>query len=490
MSEHPLDPIFHPRSVAIVGVSSREAEGTARTSFLGAVMDQGFQDYGPLYPINPRLTEIRGLRCYPSVIECPGPVDHVISQIPAAGLPLLIEQCIQKGVRSIHLFTAGFSETGDPEMAAQERAIIEQARAGGIRIFGPNCMGLYVPESHLSFQVGLPRDTGDVMVISQSGANAGDISSSLAERGMRFSKVVSYGNGTDVDSHELFDYAASDPDTRLVLAYIEGVKNGRAFFDAVKRCAAAKPTIILKGGLTSAGARAANSHTGSLAGSTDIFEALCRQTGAYRAPTMEDLQDMAIAMSTAARSIRGRGIVLMGGGGGFSVLSADAIAQEGLDLPEMPQSVQDELREFVPVAGTSVRNPIDAGFLGRDGVNHRARALEIIAGAAGIDAVFYSTGMPPGFGARPAEPGADEDDLRRDRARTLIEEIATVQARTGTAVISVRRGRGGDPEAAHEFLLEAYRRGVAVFPSVGRAARTLGTLLQWRARREGMPEIF
>jgi len=490
LSEHPLDPIFHPRSVAIVGVSSREASRGARTSFLASVMDQGFQDHGALYPINPKLDELLGLTCYPSVLDCPGPVDHVISQIPAAGLPTLIAQCIEKGVRSIHLFTAGFSETGDPELARQEREIIAQARAGGIRIFGPNCMGLYVPEAHLSFQVGLPAEPGDVMVISQSGANAGDIAASLAERGMRFSKVVSYGNGTDVDSHELFDYAASDPDTSVVLAYIEGVKNGRAFFEAVKRCAAVKPTIILKGGLTSAGARAANSHTGSLAGSTDIFEALCRQAGAYRAPTMEDLQDMAIAITTSARNVRGRGVVLMGGGGGFSVLSADAIAQEGLDLPEMPQAVQDQLHEFVPVAGTSVRNPIDAGFLGRDGVNHRARALEIVASAPGIAAVFYSTGTPPGFGNRPAESGEPEDDDRRDRAKRLIEEIAGVQERTGTAVLSVRRGRGADEEAAREFLFEAYRRNVAVFPAVARAARTIGALQRWRARREGLPEIF
>ncbi len=216
----------------------------------------------------------------------------MISQIPAAGVPELVDQAIAKGVRSIHFFTAGFSETGDEQMAAVEREFIARGQAAGIRMIGPNCMGLYVPDEGLAFMGGFPRRPGNVFLLSQSGANAGDIVGSLSALGVRFSKAVSYGNGADLRAHHFLDYAASDPQTEVVTAYIEGVRDGRPFFEALRRCAAVKPTILLKGGITAAGARAASSHTGSLAGSADVFEALARQSGAIRARTLEELVNL------------------------------------------------------------------------------------------------------------------------------------------------------------------------------------------------------
>ena len=213
---------------------------------------------------------------------------------------------------------------------------------------------------------------------------------------MRFSKVISYGNGSDLDSHDFFEYAANDDKTDVVCAYIEGVGDGRKFFEAVKRCARVKPTVILKGGLTSAGARAASSHTGSLAGSIEVFGALCRQAGAWHAETMDDLQDLVVSLGTKVRDVQRPGVVLMGGGGGFSVLSADAIAREGLDLPPMPEEAVAQMREFVPVAGTSVNNPIDAAFLGREGREHQRRAMEIVASVESVGAVFQSSLGGPG----------------------------------------------------------------------------------------------
>jgi acyl-CoA synthetase (NDP forming) len=226
-------------------------------------------------------------------------------------------------------------------------------------------MGLYVPEERISFGMHFPSESGNVMVISQSGGHAGSIVGGLAPRGLRFSKVVSFGNGSDIGAPELFEYALSDPDTAVVLAYIEGVGAGRPFFEAVKRCAAVKPTIILKGGFTAAGARAANSHTGSLAGSAAVFDALCRQTGALRVDSLEELYDMAVAVTTSVRDIRGMRAILTGGGGGASVLAADAIARHGIDLPDLPAETREALREWVPVAGNSVHNPVDAGLRGR-----------------------------------------------------------------------------------------------------------------------------
>lgn len=489
VSEHPLDPIFHPRSVAVVGVSSQKPGPGARdrNGFLNSLMALGFHEHAPLYPVNPKIEEIDGLHCYPSIEAIPGPVDHVISSIPAAGVPELVRQCVAKGVHSLHLYTAGFAETGEADVAQVEAEIVARARAGGVRVIGPNCMGLYVPESRLSFMEGFPAEQGHVMFISQSGANAMDVVAGLGDRGVRFSKVVSFGNGSDLDAADFFEYAASDPDTSVVIAYIEGVRRGRAFFEAVRACAAVKPTVILKGGITGAGARAANSHTGSLAGSIDIFEALCRQTGALRAETMDDLQDMVIALSTSARTVQGRGVVLMGGGGGFSVLSADAIAMAGLDLPPLPAGAVDELQQLVPRAGTSVRNPIDAGFWGPNGQDDRKHAMEIIGAIDTVDTVFVSSISVP-RAQRAQSDAATAWDEPEYRSRSLAAMIE-VQQETGTPFISIR-GRRMSELAHSKYQLEAYVQGVAVFPTVPRAARAVANVLRWRAQRQGLPALF
>src|SRR5206468_8786040 len=177
-----------------------------------------------VYPVNPKYQEIEGLRCYASVLDIDGPVDHGISGVPARIVPQLAEDCIAKGVRSVHFFTAGFRETGDDEMADLETQVVGRLTGAGIRVFGPNCMGLYVPESKLAFMPGFPAESGPVGFISQSGGNAGEMIYTAAVRGIRFSKVVSYGNASDVDESELLSYFARDPKTNVICAYIEGVK--------------------------------------------------------------------------------------------------------------------------------------------------------------------------------------------------------------------------------------------------------------------------
>lgn len=501
-TEHPLDPIWHPRATAIVGVSSRQS-GNRGGGFLQSIMEQGYHERHGLYPVNPKMTEINGLKVYPSVLDCPDPVDHVISQVPAPVVPQLVEECIQKGVRSIHFFTAGFSETGDPERAALERQVLAKAKAAGIRVIGPNCMGLYVPGVGLAFMGQFPKEPGNVFLLSQSGANAGDIVGGLGRRGVRFSKVVSYGNGADLDAQDFFDYAAWDPQTEVVTAYIEGVKNGRAVFEAMKRCAAVKPTIVLKGGLSAAGARAASSHTGSLAGSVDVFEAACRQAGAIRAENMDELHDLVVAMTTKLRTVRGRGVALVGGGGGFAVLSADAIAQNGLDTPPLPEATQEKLREFIPVAGTSVRNPVDTNVMGGpDGRRRMRDTLTIVGQADPIDTLLATVGgwddwrddsaPADGTGTGDADPALQgSSGSRVERAREAAGDLGALQSLVGKPFVAVQRDRtGGDRDASRAFLDESYFQGVAVFSTVHRASRTIGRILDWRVRRAGLPEIF
>lgn len=476
---HPLDPIFRPRATAIIGVSSKQ---TSMPSFLHALMEQGYHERHALYPVNPKMDEVAGLRCYPSLLACPDPVDHVISQIPARGVLDLVDECVKKGVRSLHLFTAGFSETGSADMADMEREIVRRLQAGGVRLIGPNCMGLYVPSSGLSFFSDFPRQTGPVMVISQSGGNAAEIVYSLAARGIRFSKVVSFGNGPDVDAAELLRYAAGDPETTIVTMYVEGVKDGRAFFDALAACAAVKPVLILKGGLSEVGARAAASHTGSLAGAAEIFDAVCRQTGAWRVESLDELSDLVVALSTGLGAVEGRRATFMTGGGGMAVLSADVLARYGIDLPELPDGVQAELREFIPEAGTGVRNPVDAA-IGFQVGDQAGRALRLFA-AEGVDVVVCNMGLPgPGF---QVSVGVGSGDVREGMVHDTLHQMAAASRDTGIPFVGIRKEHDTDASAMAAFLGTAKDLGVAVFPSVERAARTVAGLREWRRRRSDL----
>ena len=491
-NRHPLDPIFHPRGIAIVGVPSGKSSGMG-SGFLSGLVELNFGETHGLYPVNPKAEEIDGLRCYATLLDTTDHVDHVISMVPARIVPMLVDQCIEKGVRSLHLFTAGFAETGDPELVAQEQALIKKLTDAGIRALGPNCMGLYVPSERVAFMNGFPSEPGNVFLLSQSGANAGDIVHGLARRGVRFSKGVSFGNGADVKAHHLLDYAAADPETEVVVGYMEGVQEGPLFFQALKRCARVKPTIILKGGIHAAGARAANSHTGSLAGSIQIFESACRQAGAMRAETMDDLHDLTVALTTSARKVTGTGVVLVSGGGGYVVLASDAIAAAGLDVPPMPPETIEALREFIPVAGTSVNNPIDTNVRGDEDMK---RTLDIVARAAPTDVVFANA-VGGDWGLRDGDEDEAPREERIERAEEAAREaagaLADLQESTGTPFVAIDRGRSTSDigaKASEAYGIEAHRRGVAMFPSVARAARAIGLVNAWRARREGLPELF
>jgi len=492
VSIHSLDPVFHPRSVAVVGVSSNP-NSAGMGSFYASLLESGFAELGGLYPVNPKVDEINGLPCFPTLLDTPDPVDHVISQVPARFVPELVDQCIAKKVRSIHFFTAGFSETGDQDMAVVEQQMIEKLRLAGIRAIGPNCMGLYVPSSKLAFMGGFPMESGNVFLLSQSGANAGEVVRDLTNRGVRFSKVVSYGNGADLRAHDFLDYAAQDEESKVVAAYIEGVQDGRKFFEALQRCARVKPVIVLKGGRTQSGSQAAHSHTGSLAGSIEVFDAVCRQTGALRAETMDELQDLIVAVSTNVRQVNGRGVALFaGGGGGFAVLSADAIDREGLTVPRMPQSAVDQMREYVPVAGSSVNNPIDA-FPPSEYLDDM---LRLIATAEGMDMVFMSPMIDRSRWQQPNSQDKDDAKDGEDFRKKVVNEIAgqmkRLQDDTGTPVIGVIRGGGMARMMgidSDDFLVSTYREGIGSFSSVSRAARTVTQLLQWRENRQGLPDL-
>jgi len=360
-----LDFIFHPKSVAVVGASTSPNQGN---DFFRFLMNQPFK--GSLYPVNPRAEEIEGHTSYGSVEEIPGPVDYVISAIPANGALKLVDQCARKGVKVIHFYTARMRETGLEEGMKLEAEVLRRARLAGIRLIGPNCMGMYYPREGLTFKPGFPSEAGKLAVISQSGGNTAQIVNLAAARGVRFSKVISYGNATDLSECDYLEYLAEDPETELIAAYIEGVTDGRRFLDVLRDVSVRKPVVILKGGRTKAGSKAVASHTASLAGSQEIWEAVCRQSGATLASGMVELIDLIVAFYFL-RPAFGFQVGLGGGGGGMSVQSADACEEAGLTVTPLPEDLREELRAHDPVYWSWIGNPVDVSILGAGSFTNR-----------------------------------------------------------------------------------------------------------------------
>ena len=383
-----LEYIFHPRSIAFLGVSSDPANPTAET-LIGPYLEHGFE--GGLYPINPRGGEWRGLKIYPSLREVPEPVDSAIIFLSATNVPKVMRECVEKGVKVVTVFSAGFSELGTEEGRKLEDETVEIARSGGIRVIGPNCFGIYCPKTKLGAGLGFPKESGHVSFISQSGASFFYLVRAGSSRGIRFSKVISYGNASDLNESDFLEYLSYDPDTSVIAAYLEGVKNGERFLKALKMAAERKPVIIYKGGYTQAGARTAASHTGSLAAGEAVMEAIFRQMGIIRVYSMDELIDVLLAFSYLSPP-RGRNVGVVGTGGGASVQIADECERMGLRLPELPSEVRGRLAEITPGAGNIIGNPLDSQMPFWD-INKFVESIRVIASWEGIDLMILHRGL-------------------------------------------------------------------------------------------------
>jgi acyl-CoA synthetase (NDP forming) len=463
--------VFAPKSVAIVGASSNvDSPGH---DYLRAIVDFGFA--GAIYPINPRATEILGIKAYASLMEVPRSVDFVISCIPADGVLSLIDECRAKGVTALHLFTGRFSETGDAGAVALERDVKRKASEAGIRVIGPNCMGVYDSSSKLSFRPDLPRTAGDVAFISQSGNNSVELMLHGAARGLRFSKVVSYGNALDLTEADFLDHLADDPMTRVVGAYIEGTGDGRRFFAALSRCARAKPVVILKGGRTGAGSRTAASHTAALAGQRQIWSAVLKQAGAVEVGTFDDLIDMLVAFAFL-RGEGGPNVGVVGGGGGRAVQSADVCEEAGLRVPNLPEPIRAMLRDKAPQLADWVDNPVDQSILAGSGVSG-VRVLEMMLSAGEFDALIANVGEDWVLG----RPDAIE------RMGHLVDRFAAIGAGARKPMAFVL-GPADSPDETKWRAVEGGRQRLtdarlAVYPSVDRAAAALARYVAHRGVR-------
>jgi len=353
--DNPLDVVVQPESVALVGITVNNPDHWTRT-FLDSLLAFGFDR--PLYLVNPKGGEIDGRKVYTSLAEIPSTIDYVISTVPARASAGLVRECATKGTKVVHFCTAGFSEIGTEEGVALEQELVAAGRETSIRLLGPNCMGIYCPESRLAIDPDFPKESGSVAIISQSGANVNQLVRRSAQRGIRFSKAFSFGNACDINESDILEYLAEDNDTQTIAIYIEGVKDGRRFRRALERAAATKTVVLLKGGVTAGGSRAVFGHTGALAGRKETWEALCKQTGVISVSSMEDLVDVLIAREFMPLP-QGYGTLVVGAGGGASVMMTDQIEEAGLTVPALSQEIVDRLREFSSDAGNILRNPID-----------------------------------------------------------------------------------------------------------------------------------
>jgi acyl-CoA synthetase (NDP forming) len=388
-TSHPLDRLFYPRHIAFVGASPKKGKTwSSGNAYISGAFHQDFQ--GDIYPVHPSAGNILGYKAYASILDIPGEVDLAIFTIPTKAALQVMKECAVKGVKFVHLLTAGFSETGQTEDGAIEARIVETAAQGGIRIIGPNCMGLYCPEGGVAWNDEFPTKSGNVGFFSQSGQLASHFIRQGPQRDIYFNKVVSFGNARGLTAHEFLDYFAQDPRIDMIGAYLEGLRDGRAFFEAARRITPLKPVIIWKGGQTEGGSRATLSHTAAIAGSQKIWEAMCRQAGIISVHSMQEALSTFAALRMAPLP-GGRRVAILGGAGGGSVTMTDMAEKEGLQVPHLTETSIRTLSEMIPPQGHSVKNPLDATF---DQEDHFLRLARVLRDDPNIDALIYNMNFP------------------------------------------------------------------------------------------------
>lgn len=377
---HPLDCIFRPRSVAVIGASERE--GSVGRTLLWNLIRSPFG--GTVFPVNPQRHSVLGIKSYRDIASVPEIVDLVIIATPAATVPQVIRECVAVGVKGAIIISAGFKEIGE-QGAALEQEVLAEARKGGMRIIGPNCLGLMNPLAGLNATfAGTSARSGNVAFISQSGALCTSILDWSLGENVGFSAFVSIGSMLDVGWGDLIEYLGDDPHTHSIVLYMESIGNAHAFLSAAREVAMDKPIIVLKVGHTEAAAKAAASHTGALTGSDEVLNAAFRRCGVLRVHTISDLFDMAETLAKQPRP-KGNRLSIVTNAGGPGAIATDALISGGGTLSELaPETIQ-KLNQFLPEQW-SHHNPID--ILGDASSDRYAQTLEVVADDPNSDAML------------------------------------------------------------------------------------------------------
>ncbi len=348
-----LDKFFHPQSIAVIGAS--RTPGKVGYDILKNIIQYGYK--GTIYPINPAATNIMGLTSYPSILDVPDSIDLAIVVIPSKNVLDVIEQCGTKHIDAAVIITAGFKESGI-EGARLEHDLIKKSKEAGVRFIGPNCLGIIDTHSmvNASFAAGMPKK-GGIGFFSQSGALCLAVLDRALPEDIGFSKFISMGNKADISDTDIMLALAEDPNTKVILGYIEGLDDGRSFMEVATEVSKKKPIIILKSGVTSSGAKAASSHTGALAGREAAFHAAFKQSGVIQAHSIGELFNYALAFANQPLP-EGPNTAIITNSGGPGILAADASDKSDLQLVPLHKETVDELRSFLPSVA-SFYNPID-----------------------------------------------------------------------------------------------------------------------------------
>ncbi len=380
MSLHYLDRFFEPRSIALFGASVRPDSVGGRV--FENLVQGGFE--GPIYPINPRRKEILGRQAYPTIADIGKPVDLAVVATPAETVPEVVHQAGEHGVRAVIVLSAGFGEA-DGQGAALMRPLLQEVHRYGMRLVGPNCLGIITPRLGINatFSKNAAKP-GSLALVSQSGALLTAILDWAAANQVGFSTLVSLGSMADVDFGQVLDYLALDPNTESILLYVEGIRNARRFVSGLRVAARFKPTVVVKAGRHEAGSRAAMSHTGSLVGADDVFECALRRTGAVRAMTIEQLFAAAQFLSTHHR-VAGDRLAVVTNAGGPGVLAADRATDLGVEIADLAPDTTARLNEALPAAW-SHGNPVD--ILGDATSERYTAAVEACVADPGVDGVL------------------------------------------------------------------------------------------------------
>ncbi len=464
-----LDLFFKPTHIAIVGVA-RSGFSFGGMSFLQKLQEANFP--GTLYPINPKATEIQGLRAYPNLSSLPVVPDLAIVCVAAAQVPAVLKECGRIGLRHIHILTAGFKEIGTEGGRQLEDEIASVAKEEGLLIIGPNCMGPYCPASGLTAWGAIPGAPGPLGIISQSGAITQRLTEYAYSLGIGTDKAVSVGNETVLGSPDFLEWMGEDEGIRVIALYVESMRNGRRFFELAREISKKKPMIVLRGGETEAGTRTATSHTGAMAGERMIWEAFFRQTGVIHVKSFDEWMDAIFAFALLSPP-GSPGVFLFGIGGGASVVNSDTCILEGLDVPSPSSATMNKLRETVPIAGSIAGNPLD---------DFQACVNPAYFGAI-LDLIYQDPAMGMVVADRLIPRKAFHTFHRLDSVSATIEQVT--QRGHRKPVVFVVDSEGGDPELAAQgasLRAEFGKGGIPAYPSVKRAARAIGHLYRYYNR--------
>jgi acetyl coenzyme A synthetase (ADP forming)-like protein len=384
-----LDAIFYPSSIAVIGASNNEIK------WGGRILKNILGDFkGKVYPVNPGETNIQGLNSYSSVLDIPVEVEMALIIVPARFVISVAEECGKKGVKGLIVVSAGFSEAGNNEL---ERELVSIVRKYGMRMIGPNTLGIVNEPASLNASIigRLPRP-GSISFITQSGSLGLALAEWTIATGIGLSKVISTGNKADIDDIDLIEYLNSDPSTGVIAMYVEGIKRGREFIDTVRRVK--KPIVAIKTGRSKRGAKAVFSHTGSIAGSDEVYSAAFRQAGILRVDEIDDLFDAALAFSCQPLPL-GNNVAILSNGGGASIVAADECERQGLNIVDLSVRTREQINSVIPEFASS-SNPVDtAGTVSFKIYNDSIQALHDDPNVDAIVVIYVHTmmsnAMPP-----------------------------------------------------------------------------------------------